>query len=499
MNNFVLQGIVILFINFEIVHAQCEFTYLSNDTLYQDYIEFVSEDNNTSSIITIGSRYARRSQNDSLFNATVFQIFDECGTKQFTKVIRTIESFKIKHERLPFHHTYLQEPVGNITIQFNDKLFFIADKAIDTNLLKNVLILYTLDTKGNLVNYNTLTLSSGEANQNVVKNVIRLKNGQVLVVLWDNSYQYLFYYFDEKLNFKSLSSYNLGRGIRSIIEAENGGFYCSSLTYDKTSFQLYKLNVNGGITLLSTPFNQFGSIRDIGLYNNRIYCVGGVAASGVLMICDTIGTIVNLFQYDTAYCQQRFCSFSKDKDQFVYISGYLQHCDKSDQRGSDIFITKIDSIGYPSEYKLFNFKSDLGTSSDGDYYSDYGGFTTLKIKDGSIITNGKSLYRAQYSGVPLHEDAIIIKTKELLSGSTNNKSNYISSPFIIYNNHQFLSIQGPIETVKNWKISNLNGGIIYSGNALNSSIDISTLHSGIYFICLTDCRAQNYSVKFIIF
>ncbi len=499
MCNNLFHGILIIIISFEIAHAQCDFTYLSNDTLYQDNIEFVSQDYNTSNIITIGSRYARQSQNDSIFNATIFQIFDECGSKIFTKAIRSIDSFKIKHERLPFHHTYIQEPVGNSTIQFNENLFFIADKAIDTILFKNVLIIYTLNTKGNITKYSTLTLSSGEANQNIVKNVLKLKNGHTLVVLWDNLYQYLFYYFDENLNFINLSSFNLGRGIRSIIESENGNFYCSSLAYDKTSFQLYKLYSNGDFVILSSPFNQFGSIRDIGLFNNKIYCVGGVATSGVFMTCDTTGSILKILQYDSTYCQQRFCSFSKDIDPFIYIGGYLQYCDKSDQRGSDIFLMKIDSIGIPSEYKLFNFKSNLGTTGDNDYYSDYGGFVTLKLKDGSILTNGRSLYRAQYTGVPLHEDAVIIKTQALLSSLTNNNPIINRSPFIVTNNHQFLSIQGPIETIKNWKILNLNGEIVCSGKSVNSTIDISSLHSGIYLICITDFRSLNYSVKFITF
>ena len=56
--------------------AQCSFQYISNDTVFQDYIEFLYPLKINDEIITIGSHINRGIINDSVFNAPVFQTFD---------------------------------------------------------------------------------------------------------------------------------------------------------------------------------------------------------------------------------------------------------------------------------------------------------------------------------------------------------------------------------------------------------------------------------------
>ena len=116
--------------------SQCSFQYISNDTVFQDYIEFIYPRKDADEIVTIGSRINRGFTNDSVFNAPVFMVFDYCGKIINKNFYNYIGSYKLKHEPMPTHNTYKEEPIGNTIINTNKDEFLIVDKAFDTLLWK---------------------------------------------------------------------------------------------------------------------------------------------------------------------------------------------------------------------------------------------------------------------------------------------------------------------------------------------------------------------------
>lgn len=489
---------ILIFSCFTIIaRTQCSFEYISNDTVFQDHIEFIHPKKNANEIITIGSRINRGLINDTVFNAPVFQIFDYCANILTKTVYNVIEKFKLNHKRLPFHQSYLEEPIGNTAIAIDETQFLIVDKAIDTISNQQVLILFRIDDTGQIRSFKTLNLNSQEANQNAIKNVLKLKDGRFLVILTDNIVQYDFYYFDAYSEFLYKKSFNLGRGIRSIVEIDNNEFICSSNTTEKASFQFYRIDTSGQIKWIVTPYTVTGSAREILIEDAKIYIVGGSGVHGVFMICDFEGNTLKEFIYDSIYCKQRFCSAYIASDSYYYIGGYIQHCDKNDKRGQDICILKMDPNGKLVWNKTYDFRNELGTSGNQSYYTDFGGFMIRKTNDGGIITNGMSKYFAVTPGIELHEDALLIKTEAGLVKNnqiTKGPHHFELTANIIQNN---LNIIGPTNDIKKWVLYNLQGASLVQGSNWSTDLEIGNLHLGVYVLNIMDQNNCNYYFKFI--
>src|SRR6185436_21001321 len=97
----------------QIVSGQCQFQYISNDTTFQDYIEFIYPRKSEDKIIAIGSQIIRGVFNETIFNAPVFKIFDYCGNVSNKIVYKYIGNCKLRHESIPTHNTYKEELIGN--------------------------------------------------------------------------------------------------------------------------------------------------------------------------------------------------------------------------------------------------------------------------------------------------------------------------------------------------------------------------------------------------
>jgi hypothetical protein len=501
MNSFVF--LIVLFAQIcNMVSAQCSFQYISNDTVFQDYISTIYPGKKDNYIYTTGSRINRGVLNDSIFNAPVFTSFDSCGNIINKTIFRNIGLNKIKHSPIPKHTSYPMEPIGNSSIRIREDEFLFVDKAIDTVLNKTVLILFKIDNNGTLVEYNTYNLNSHEANQTTIKHVLKLQDGNILIILWDHNTEYNFYYFSENLDYLNKQVFNLGRGIRSINEISNGEFICTSLASGTSSFQFYKFDTSGSgkIKWIVTPYNYSGaSARDVRIINNKIYITGATGLFGVFLICDIDGTILNEVRFDNFYCDQRFCSSNVYEENAIIISGYVKNCKSMDSSGYDISIIKIDTNGTLLWHKLYDFRSGLGTLDSDGYYNDFGGFFSAIANDGSVLTNGISRYKRLSPGGILHEDAVLLRTEPILITNLENKLNKENKQFKISPNpvQSKINMEGPLELIINWIIYSMQGEPLYKGHAWQEGINIQKLKPGMYILQLTDQKNRRTILKFI--
>lgn len=482
-----------------IASAQCSFQYISNDTVFQDYIEFIYQMKNVNEIIGIGTRVNRGIINDSVFNAPVFQIFDDCGNILNKTVYKYIGNSRLIHKSLPTHGSYKNEPIGNTTIKIKDDEFLIVDRAHDISTNEFQMILFKINEKGVIKSYNTTTLNINEINQTTVKHVLLLKDKKILVILWDNSEQYTFYYFDENLNYLLKKSLSLVRGIRAIKEADNGEFICTSLVNDNSAFQFYRFDTTGEIKWMVSPYNNSGSAREILIENNKLYITGSAGAFGVFLICDMEGSIIKEFKYDTFFCEPRFCSTLLESDSTYTIGGYIKHCDLADKRGSDIAIFRIDAHGKILWDRLYDFRNALSTSDSRGYYNDYGGFVLAKTTDGAIITLGMSKYSRSSPGGIYHEDAVLIKTEPIVVSTKDLQLNFVNYQFNLLGNlvKDNLSIEGPFDLIKNWSIISLKREVVTYGYKWSDPVNISDIKGGMYALKILDRNNFEYLLKFV--
>lgn len=481
------------------LQAQCNFQYISNDTSFQDYIDFVFSPKDKDRIITIGSRLNRKTSNSKQFNTVLFETFDYCGNIQIQEVYSNVDRYKIKHLATPMHNTYLDEPIGNFAISISDNEYLIVDKATDTISLAQVLLLFRVNANGILKSYQALHLSTQEANQNVIKNVLKLQTGKYLIILWDNNVTYWFYYFDENLNLILKKPFNLGRGIRSIKDTKNGQFVCSSLAYDVTSFQFYKLDTSGEIKWITTPYLDFGSIRDLQIIDDKIYLTGGTMGFGAFIISDTFGNILKEFKYDTPYCNQRFCSALIRPTMPTILSGYINYCDSSNKNGTDVIILSIDSNGRILYNTSYDLRNSLGTSGEGGYFTDIGGFSLCSTNDSSVITNGISKYSDIRTGSTMHIDGTLIKSGQFTTNNKNGVQNDQHIKFELMSNPiiENLNIKGPLELIKFWSIFSLvDGKLIANGNYWQTK-NFEIAPSGLYSVFIKDKLNHSHFLKFL--
>lgn len=483
----------------ESASAQCSFQYISNDTSYQDYIEFIYPRKSADEIIAIGSRINRGILNDSVFNAPIFSVFDYCGDILNKTFYKYIGNCKLMHTPIQTYNGYDSEPVANTSVKIEDDEFLLSDKAVDTLAHENVLILFKINEHGILKNYKTLSLNANQWFRFSIKNVLKLKDGKILVIL-SNTNEYYFYYFDEHLDFIYKKIFSLERGILSIKEVDNGEFICSSLTNDKSSFQFYRLDTNGANKWIKTPYNYNGApVRAINIVNNKIYITGATLFFGIFLICDMDGTILKELKFDKYYCYPFFCSTYIDSDNSFVIGGYVDHCQSTDSSGTDVAVLKIDTSGTILWDKLYNFKSALGTSGPQGKYSDYGGFEIDKANDGGIITNGLSIYSRLSPGGVLYQNALLIKTEPILVTTTNNQVNANNPIFELSANPvtSNLNINGPVELIKNWVVYSLQGKDMLHGKDWREPINLQNLNSGLYSIKIMDQNNYHFFMKFI--
>ncbi len=501
IKNLKYYSLLFFITNAIIASCQCSFQYISNDTTFQDYIEFIDCPKNKDEIITIGSRINRGVINDSVFNAPVFKSFDYCGNMLTKHAYQYIGNYKLIHRPIPTHNTYKDEPIGNTAIKLKEDNYLLVDKANDTTSNALVMILFNIDGNGIIKTFKTLELNDNEANHTALKNVLELKDGKILVILWDYSFQYSFYYFDENFNFLYLNSLSLGRGIRAIKEIENGEFICTALAYDNASFQFYRLDNNGETKWIKSPYDIFGSAREIIIENNKMYITGSISfagkgAFGILLICDLDGNILREYKYDF-YCKPRFCSAYPDSDYTYFISGYVMKCDLSDSSGSDIAILRIDSSGRILWSKLFDFRNSLGTSDVLGYYNDFGGFKIAKANDGGIVTNGMTRYIRNLPGGVLYEDALLLKTEASITKNTQFNELKLDFNLAINPVSDVLNITGPLELIKIWAIYSIKGEQLFSGSTWSGQFNLDNIVSGIYAIEITDKKNVSHILKFV--
>ncbi len=482
-----------------IASAQCSFQYISNDTAFQDYIEFICPRKHVNEIIGIGTRVNRGIINDSVFNAPVFQIFDDCGNILNQTVYKYVGNSRLIHKSIPTHRSYKAEPIGNTTIKIKEDEFLIVDRAYDTSTNEFQMILFKINENGVLKSYNTTALNISEINQTTVKHVLLLKDNKILVIVWDNAEQYTFYYFDENLNYLFKKSLSLVRGIRAIKEVDNGEFICTSLVNDNSAFQFYRFDTIGEMKWIVSPYNNSGSAREILIENNKLYITGNAGAFGVFLICDMKGSVITEFKYDTFFCEPRFCSAFLDSDSTFTIGGYIKHCDLADTRGSDIAIIRIDASGKILWDKLYDFRNTLGTSDSKGYYNDSGGFVLAKTTDGAIITTGMSKYSRMSPGGIYHEDAVLIKTDPIVVPSKDLRLNFKKDQFYLLGNlvEDHIIIEGPVNLIKNWSIYSLTGDLLLNGYKWSNPVNISSKKEGMYALKIMDRNNIEYLLKFV--
>lgn len=482
-------------------YSQCSFEILSNDTIYQDYIELIHSKKNSDEIITIGSRINRGIISSEIFNAPLFKSYDYCGNILTDTFYLFFNSIKLSHRPLATHYTYKNEPIGNKAIAISDNEFLIVDNGQDTLTNELKLVLFRINAKGKLLGINTLNLNDLQANHKTIKHVIKLKDDKLLVILWDYFNEYTFFYFDVNYNLLYSKDFTLPRGIRSLQEINNGEFICTTLAYDSLTFQFYKLDTNGLINWITNPYNINGSASEIQILNNKLYITGGAnqinkGNFGAFIICDLNGNILRQFKFDTIGNNMRLCSaFIESENEFI-LGGYIYN--NVENNAEDILIFKIDSTGQINWLNLYNFKSGIGTSGPRGYFKDYGGFGITKTNDGGIVTYGSSQYRSNINGVPLHDDATLIKTKPILiSSNKNNKT--IQNEFYLNSNliSSELNLNGSTHHIKSWSIYTLQGVEIFKGNNWLNPINIEALLPQIYVLTIADKFNNNYSISFL--
>ncbi len=494
--------LITLFINPTECTSQCSFELLSNDTIYQDYIELTYANTNVDKIVTIGSRINRGTINNNIFNAPTFKSFDYCGNLLIDTFYLNFGSIKISHRPLEKHYTYKNEPIGNKAIVINENEFLIVDNGIDTLTNDLSLILFRINDNGVILGYNSFNINDEQANHRTIKHVIKLKDGNILVILWDYFNEYNFLFFNSKLQFEYNKKYVLPRGIRSLKEIEDREFICTSLAFDSLSFEFYRLDTNGQIKWKSNPFNIKGSASEVQIIKDKIYVTGGAnqfdkGTFGAFIKSDLNGNILKQYKFDTINNGQRLCSAFIESENEIIITGYVYNL--SENRAEDIIIFKLDSSGNINNLQLFNFIPTLGTTGPRGLYKDYGGFGICKSNDGGVITYGNSQYKSNLNGVVLHEDATLIKTKPIL---ITNNSHVIADSKIKYalttNPIKIeINLTGPLYEIKSWKLFNLHGVDILKGKNWSNSPNIQHLPSGVYFLKIVDRFNYNYILKLV--
>jgi hypothetical protein len=382
----------------------------------------------------------------------------------------------------------------------NDTHFLLVDKGFDTLKNEFVLILFEIDKQGNIIRNNVLPITPNEANNRVIKHVIKLHDDKLLVILWNYFEEYTFFYFNDNLEFNSKTNLSLGRGIRNLKETPSGDFICTSLAYDNNSFQLYRFDTSGAIKWTITPYSSFGTARDLVIKNDSLFVVGGIGLQfSVFMICDLNGQIFKNYKYNSFYCKSRFCNLFLESDNSFVIGAYAEHCDTRDNRGSDIAILGIDTQGEISWERLYNFKSALGTTDPNGYYTDFGVTMIDKTTDGSFVTNGVSRYSRLTPGGVLHEDALLIKTEPIITSNKYSFEEKVNN-YKLMNNliETDLILIGPIENIINWRIFSPEGNIYLHGKRWTNSLSPNILNSGLYFLTITDKYNSIYNLKFFI-
>ncbi len=479
------------------VSGQCSFQYISNDTFFQDYIEFIYPEIGADKIQTIGSRFIRSFTDDTTFNAPIFQTFDYCGSILNKVVYQNVDRYKLIHNRIPKSSTYLSEPIGNSAIRLQANEFLLVDKAFDTiTNVDNYLIFLKLDEEGKIKHWYTFPVTLDELSL-TIKHVLELKDGRILVILWDYlTDNYSFYYFDKNYHLNELRQSVLTRGIRAIKEIGCNEFICTSLKSDSSGFQFYRIDSINQVEWMMSPYRSYGSARDILIKEDKIYIVGSVNF-GVVLICNQDGNIIKEYRIDT-FPDQRFYSLLLTTNDDIFLSGYITHLN-SDKRGEDVAVFHLDSTGKVVEYKLYDFRNSSGTTGYQGFYTDYGGFGIAKANDRGIITFGMSkYYRTRSGGLP-HEDALLIKTEPGIISKTKNQFQSEAFKYNLLNNpvDEYMNLTGDTDLIEHFMVYNLNLDEVYSARKWSGPVNVGNLISGIYILKTIDKNNNYHFFKFI--
>ncbi|MBK9727545.1 MAG: T9SS type A sorting domain-containing protein [Saprospiraceae bacterium] len=492
--------ILILFqsLSFSIVKSQdCSFAKISNDTFFQDYVEFIYPQSNSDKIITIGSRFVRGFFDDTTFNAPIFEVFDYCGNSEIKIIYKVIDRFRLAHNRIAKSSSYLTEPIGNNALSISNNSFLLVDKASDTLSGEPFLLFIPLNELGNIGSIHSFPITIDEFNFNI-KHVLKLINENILIILWDYpSENYYFYYFDKEYNFISKKAVVLPRGVRAIKEISNNEFICTSLKNDSSGFQFYKLSNSLEIEWTVSPYVSYGSARDILIKNDTIYIVGGIHEGGILLISDFTGNVLKEYKINI-FPEQRLSGILLGENNDFFLSGYIIH-PNSDKRGEDIAIIKLGEDSIIKEIKLFDFRNSSGTSGHQGYYTDFGGFGIAKANDGGIITYGVSKYERTRNGGVAHEDAILIKTEPMIITYNKDEPKLEFLKFVLKSNPVTSSLEliGKTEFIEQCFVYDIHGRLLSVYNQNSNIINVSLLNSGTYILKLLDKSNNCHQIKFV--
>lgn len=485
----------------------CHFSLLSNDTMYNDYIENVFDDSEEQQIIAIGTKFYRDFSVSS-FHGPVFQKFDYCGNKLIDKRYEAIDSLIILgHYWLETNLTKVDEPVQKRTIKDNNGLYCTALRVADTMTSSLSLMLVGIDNYGN-IRRRSLPFSLNEDINCSIRNIKLLNDKRILLIL-DGcdavNGKYWFLYFDERYRLLEKRQIHLNSEIFAIEEIEGKGFICAAYGLNLGQYKVFKMDSMGSIAWEYNPYpERDGAVRQIKVLNNKIIIVGsvgGVALKspglGLITELDFEGALINQISISKDSGAINFCSFIIDGADTYYIAGY--ETSRADARGSDIILYRIDNQSKTIWDTSYNFVSLLGTSNGG-FYNDYGGFDLIETMDRSLVTFGGNVYSSVSSKVNVvHKDGIIIKTRPgFLTKSEETslaKSNFYTlepNPVV-----EKLHIRGNLEKLERFRIFDFQGLLVLSGNGKDIPQSVQDFAPGLYILQVMDANKVSHNLKFV--
>ncbi|HRG69638.1 MAG: T9SS type A sorting domain-containing protein [Saprospiraceae bacterium] len=489
-----LTIILIYFIQLN-TYSQCEFAILSNDTIFQDRIQNVFDDNINEQIVVFGSRHVRKELNnpDSIFNAPIFYKFDYCGNLLSSKIFQYIDSFKIDHRNFQYNPVYFYESTAHRVFQFNPHSFHLVLPLIDTLNKIGFYSIVEIDYEGNILNFSKLMVSQNEY-QLYAQTLVKFSETNYCLFLQDYQQQInAIYFLDGAFNARyKLQNVSLDP-IRSIIATEDNKFIICTYSESNATANISKYDTAFNLEWNLLPYgNRFGTIRQFLKKGENYIAIGSIKSNfnfpnqdlpyGIILEFSAQGNLINELKINSKKGSLEFSSLIIDANRNYNISGYLNST--SDSSGSDVIIYQLDTFGKILWDTSYNFKNNFGTSSTRGYFHDYGGDKIIKLKDNSLLTFGYTEYSPPNwaTNRKLHEDATLIKTRtnSIHTQTVQSEKHSISlfpNPFSDY-----IQLIGQMDQVTNYKIFSIEGMELLFGDNNFTSINTTSLPCGSYIL-----------------
>lgn len=503
-----------LFLAFELfcLHAfpqnNCQFARLSNDTVFQDYIERVFDDPANEEIIVIGTKMSRNNSSNFLYRAPFFQKYNYCGDLILDKGYPQVDSLIVwNHEHLLTNRTNIFEPIENRTFKDQNGLYCIALRVLDTLTNKVNFVIVGLDRNGNISKKVIVPLSDEEFYKYAIKNIKLLSDNKILLILYNAlTYQYLFLYFNVDYTLFNKKIFDLNAEIYGIEEIATQTYICAENGKDLKQFKIFSVDSAGDKTWEYNPYpSRKGAVRQVRVIENKIVIVGYInkadlmtTGQGLITTLGTNGKVINEIVVSDSIGNLLFQSVIKDSQGHYTAAGYSQRAN-ADSSGTNIILYTIDTSSNILWDTSYNFISKLGTSDNG-YYNDYGGFDLIEIKDNSLITFGINIYKSASSfDRTSHNDGILIKTKPGFITNANESKLHKSNLYLLEPNPVIdeLHIKGDLCNIQSLRIFDFKGQLMLSVAKNDYSLSVCNFVPGLYILHVVDMNKVIHKLKFV--